>query len=259
MRLQFAASIPKGRATEQFAFQVMPDLKRVQRLTEADQQEALSFLQLRPIHTVVMASFIQDNFTNELRRTNRGVKQAGFWVLHNTYMPSVLIETGFVTNYGEGAFLNSSDGQSKFSKSIAASILKYHKNQSLNSSNYYGKTISSTKDQTVKIESKTISKPIVDETLVKSKPVKNEFINSEELVYKVQIAASSKKIATESYNFNGLENITILLEGKLYKYYAGISSDESEIKKYLQIARAKGYNQAYIVAFKNGTKIPYSP
>lgn len=207
--------------------------------------------------SIALASFIQDNFTNELRRTNRGVKQAGFWVLHNTYMPSVLIETGFVTNYGEGAFLNSSDGQSKFSKSIAASILKYHKNQSLNSSNYYGKTISSTKDQTVKIESKTISKPIVDETLVKSKPVKNEIINSEELVYKVQIAASSKKITTESYNFNGLENITILLEGKLYKYYAGISSDESEIKKYLQIARAKGYNQAYIVAFKNGVRIPY--
>ena len=41
---------------------------------------------------------IQNNFSQKLKRRDRGVKQAGFWVLHNTYMPSVLIETGFITN-----------------------------------------------------------------------------------------------------------------------------------------------------------------
>ena len=39
----------------------------------------------------------QNGFTDKLNRVNRGVKQAGFVVLHQTYMPSVLIETGFIT------------------------------------------------------------------------------------------------------------------------------------------------------------------
>lgn len=201
--------------------------------------------------SIALASFIQDNFTNELKRTNRGVKQAGFWVLHNTYMPSVLIETGFVTNHNEGAFLNSSAGQSKFSQSIAASILKYHKNQSLNASNHNGKVQTTSNDKETKATSKS-------NTQENSSTTKNIESKNDEIVYKVQIAASSKKISTESYNFKGLENVSILLEGRLYKYYAGISSDESEVKKYLQIAKEKGYQEAFIVAFKNGTKIPYN-
>lgn len=202
--------------------------------------------------SIALASFIQDNFTNELKRTNRGVKQAGFWVLHNTYMPSVLIETGFVTNHSEGAFLNSSEGQSKFSKSIASSILKYHKNQSLNATNHNGKVQTTPNDK----ETRATNKSITQENLSTTKNIE---LKNDEIVYKVQIAASSKKISTESYNFKGLENVSILLEGRLYKYYAGISSDESEIKKYLQIAKEKGYQEAFIVAFKNGTKIPYGP
>ena len=48
--------------------------------------------------SILLATTIQTNFTEKLKRKNRGVKQAGFWVLHNTYMPSVLVETGFITN-----------------------------------------------------------------------------------------------------------------------------------------------------------------
>lgn len=202
--------------------------------------------------SIAMASFIQDSFTNELKRTNRGVKQAGFWVLHNTYMPSVLIETGFLTNHSEGAFLNSNEGQSKFAKSIAASILKYHKNNSLNATNHNGKVQTTSNDKDTRATTKS-------NTQENSSTIKNIELKNDEIVYKVQIAASSKKISTESYNFKGLENVSILLEGRLYKYYAGISSNESEIKKYLQIAKEKGYQEAFIVAFKNGTKITYDP
>ena len=45
--------------------------------------------------------------------------------MHNTYMPSVLIETGFITNKREGAYLNSKKGQNEISKSIVTSILEY--------------------------------------------------------------------------------------------------------------------------------------
>ncbi|MDC3227556.1 N-acetylmuramoyl-L-alanine amidase, partial [bacterium] len=73
-----------------------------------------------------LAAEIQQNFSQNLKRKNRGVKQAGFVVLHQTYMPSVLIELGFLTNKNEGKFLNSKVGQQKMAKEIAKSITKYY-------------------------------------------------------------------------------------------------------------------------------------
>ena len=75
--------------------------------------------------SIALAKMIQDQFTGKLNRNNRKVKQAGFIVLHQTFMPSVLVETGFLTNKEEGAFLNSKDGQSKMGIAIAEAIIKY--------------------------------------------------------------------------------------------------------------------------------------
>ena len=61
MKLQLATNTPKSRTDSRFAFQAMPDLKRVQILTEANKEEVLSFLKVRPVQTVAMTSFIQDN------------------------------------------------------------------------------------------------------------------------------------------------------------------------------------------------------
>jgi len=54
-----------------------------------------------------------------------------FIVLHQSYMPSVLIETGFLTNRNEGAYLNSKKGQNEMASSIADAIISYQKNLSL--------------------------------------------------------------------------------------------------------------------------------
>ena len=70
-----------------------------------------------------LAADIQGNFTKSLKRKDRGVKQAGFVVLHQTYMPSVLIELGFLTNKKEGKFLNSKSGQQKMAKEIELPLI----------------------------------------------------------------------------------------------------------------------------------------
>ena len=48
--------------------------------------------------SIMLAKMMQDNFAKKLKRNDRKVKQAGFIVLHQTFMPSVLIESGFLTN-----------------------------------------------------------------------------------------------------------------------------------------------------------------
>jgi len=75
--------------------------------------------------SIALAKMIQDNFSGKLKRNDRKVKQAGFIVLHQTFMPSVLVETGFLTNKKEGAYLNSNKGQVDIGVAIADAILKY--------------------------------------------------------------------------------------------------------------------------------------
>ena len=60
--------------------------------------------------SIELASRIQDNLEEKLNRKNRGVAQAPFMVLHKAFMPRVLIETGFISNPAEGAYLNSEEG-----------------------------------------------------------------------------------------------------------------------------------------------------
>ena len=58
-------------------------------------------------------------------RKDRGVKQAGFMVLYRTTMPSVLIETGFLTNPKEENFIGKDLGQNKMANAMFDAFVKY--------------------------------------------------------------------------------------------------------------------------------------
>lgn len=186
--------------------------------------------------SILLAQNIQDNFTNRLKRKNRGVKQAVFWVLHNTYMPSVLVETGFITNRKEGDYLNSVAGKNSISKSISDAILDYKSN--LNSEIFVEEAI---KDSSTTDASKTTS--------LNSPPIDTS------IVYKVQIAAGSKKLNTKPYNFNGLKDISRTKYKKIYRYFYGNTSSYDSVVALKKEAREKGYESAYVVAYKNGKQI----
>ena len=183
----------------------------------------------------LLAADIQQNFSKALKRKNRGVKQAGFVVLHQTYMPSVLIELGFLTNKNEGKFLNSKSGQQKMAKEIAKSIKRYYNQLKLN-------TVA-VNDQ-ISIENTKVDATIRDE---------DKF--DEEVVFKIQIASSKNKIQQKSYNFKGLKNVQRVKVGSYYKYYFGVTTNYNKVKNSLLKAKSKGYSDAYIAAFKKGKKV----
>jgi len=91
--------------------------------------------------SIALAKAIQDNFSNTLNRVDRKVKQAGFIVLHQTFMPSVLVETGFLTNNEEGAYLNSKKGQSQMGTAIAEAVLTYKKDAMANIADFNPDTV----------------------------------------------------------------------------------------------------------------------
>ncbi|HEA28651.1 MAG TPA: N-acetylmuramoyl-L-alanine amidase [Leeuwenhoekiella sp.] len=178
--------------------------------------------------SIYLAGLIQDNFRQKLNRHDRSVKQAGFIVLHQTVMPSVLVETGFITNTSEGKFLSSSRGQNAIASAIADAVVDYKEHMGTNELGI------------------TSTEPVAE--------VKD--IIYEDVTFKVQLAASGNNIATKPYNFKGLRDITKAREGKLYKYYYGATSNYTEINEKLAQAKKSGFPTAYIVSFKNGIKTP---
>ncbi|MDR5590314.1 N-acetylmuramoyl-L-alanine amidase [Christiangramia sp. SM2212] len=185
--------------------------------------------------SILLADLVQKEFTNDLKRVNRGVKQMGLIVLHQTYMPSVLVETGFLTNNQEGPYLNSGRGQDDMARAITKAIVKYSETINLNL-----------------LETIAKSHPLESG---KAQPQVEKHQVYEDVVFRVQLAAGSKKIDPKPYNFKGLSDIDRTKEGKLYKYYYGETSDYLQIKRLHQDAIKKGYTTSYIVAFKDEQKI----
>jgi len=183
--------------------------------------------------SIAAASTIQKSFVNNLKRKDRTVKQAGFIVLKYTYMPSVLVETGFLTNSSEGAFLNSSKGQNQMANAISKAIINY-KN----------------------LRQAGVQKEVVT---VKSKSSQSEPLRlNPDLIFKVQIAASKNRIAAKGYNFKGLSPISREKSAKLYRYFYESSTSYEEVQQHLKTAKSKGYTNAFVVAYHGNKKISVS-
>lgn len=174
--------------------------------------------------SIRIAKIMEDSFQNVGKRRSRGVKQAGFVVLHQTYMPSILIEIGFLSNKDEEDFLRNKKGQEKIAASIVSGIKNYKNELDKNS---------------VEVSHSTSSNSDIYEGID----------------FKVQIASGSKKIETKSYNFKGLKNIERVKVDNFYKYYYGKTADYNLIKKLKEEAVSKGYTSAFIVAFKGKERL----
>lgn len=71
------------------------------------------------------SDILNDQWTRHTKIPSRGIKQAGFYVLVGASMPSVLIETGFLSNKQDEAYLKSSSGQQEIANAILNSITSY--------------------------------------------------------------------------------------------------------------------------------------
>ena len=180
--------------------------------------------------SIQAANTIQQSFVRNLKRKNRTVKQAGFLVLRNTYMPSVLVELGFLTNKIEGAYLNSKKGQNEMSEAIAKAIVSY----------------------------KNLLQSDLQEDVVFEDSSTNMEENSlvSEYTFRVQISASKTMLEPKSFNFKGLSPIKRIKSGSLYKYFLGNATSYEKAKELQQHAIEKGYSGSFVVAFQGDEIVP---
>lgn len=196
-------------------------------------------------NSIALASKIEDAFGLLGKKLRQGgVKQAPYMVLHKAYMPRVLIETGFVSNAAEGQVLNSEKGQDDIARAIADAIISY-KNE------YFGNgEVENAGEKPSEILKETQEKK--EEVQEASKPIKKDTLG---VIYKIQLSATKKKLAISPKNFKGLKNVSVVFEDNLYKYQYGESNDYEDAKSQLKEVKAKGFESAYLIAFKNGKKI----
>lgn len=197
-------------------------------------------------NSISLASKIEDEFAKLGKKLRQGgVKQAPFMVLHKAYMPRVLIETGFISNPTEGELLNSEDGQNDIARAIANAIIsyKYEFFGDGGAETFGDKPSEILKENPVKSSETPETNKVI---------IKKDTLGS---IFKIQLSASKKRLALEPKNFKGLRDVSSVYEDNVYKYLYGETSDYENAKNQLKEVKSKGYDSAFLIAFKNGKKI----
>jgi N-acetylmuramoyl-L-alanine amidase len=181
-----------------------------------------------------LASKIQTQYKDKTDRTDRGVKQAGFWVLFMTTMPSVLTETGFITNPAEEKFLNSKQGQDYLASAIFRAC----------------------RDYINEIDSKS-GKFLVQNQNTEQKSDNHTQVISPagKVFFMVQIATSSAKKEIKPENFKGLTDVMEIDAHDRYKYVTGNFNDYSAAVRYRKKIEIV-YPDAFIIAVKDNKILP---
>ena len=215
------------------------------------------------------ATLVQQQFT-DIGRSDRGVRQAGFWVLHKSACPSVLIEMGFISNSNEEKYLASDKGKEDITNSIFQAFSQYksaydRKHGIVIAAKSEGKPSAAKADKPVEAKA---DKPVAAEADKPSaakadKPVAAEAekpvaaVEQAELrpVYKVQIFSTLKPVPAGDATFRGLKNCQYSKDGKYYKYTYGEDTDYQTILDIQQELKTK-FKDCFIVAFLGDKQIP---
>ena len=194
--------------------------------------------------SILFASSVEKYLKSHAKRSSRGVKQAGFLVLWKTAMPSVLIETGFLTNPGEEKFLGSEDGQTAVAESIFYAFRDY-KNDMENSSG----VISEAKAKELNAE--VDKAPVTTNTPTEISATEA----TKGLSFSVQFYSSETAVSSSKFDKLKPENITYVQENGWYKYRLGPYNTLDEATKKQTLARTNGYKDAFVIAMKDGKRI----
>ncbi len=217
------------------------------------------------------ASILQSNFKSKAQRNDRDVRQAGFLVLRETAMPSVLIETGYLSNKKENSFLLTDQGRTEISESIYESVAKYlnrieaiaqipdpmvgevAKTDRKPGSDTIpsAPTNNDTANKTAKFRTPEIA-PVTLENQKKSNDKPTDIqANENKTLYAVQIGLFSKRIDQNSKVFEGLRPVKEITRNGKYKYFC-FENDSFEKTKANFHTVTRRFPDAFIVSIKDG-------
>lgn len=171
-----------------------------------------------------LASSISKQLTKYSGLYNRGIHEAGFWVLKYSNMPGVLVEVGYVSNLEEEKFLRKDSSREKFATAIYKAVVNY-KN---------------------KIEKKAAAK---EQDVKKDAERTNAGIH-----YRIQFYTGARK----NVNAKEFKNCAPATEYKVgderYTYTYGDEQTYAKAKELLAKVQ-KDFKDAFIAVYKNGERL----
>ena len=181
--------------------------------------------------SVSLATLVQNQLVSGAKRGNRNVRQAGFLVLREVAMPSILVELGYISNRQEEQYLKSTGGQKALANAIYNGFREYKREHDKKSYVFTGTPPpASTADAA------------------------STALTEESREYRVQFLISSREYEQGSPCFKGLRPVDHYVDGPLYKYTYGSTGDEKEIQKVLREVRKK-FKDAFVIEWVDGKRV----
>lgn len=192
--------------------------------------------------SIEMAKMVQKHLASTAGRKDKGVKQAGFWVICYNTMPSVLTEIGYLSNATEEAFLHSEKGQKQIAQALCDAILEYK-------TRFYDATGGNTSSAS-SIES------VMSAVLADPSSEGQDRDAASAVQYCVQLTASPKALDVRTnVLLKKFRGVVYFRENGMYKYTTARVSRYAQAVEALADAREKGAKDAFIVAFRGDEKI----
>lgn len=182
-----------------------------------------------------LASGVQNQFRARAGRIDRGVKQAGLLVLYMTSMPSILIETGFITNPEEEKYLLSKEGQDYIASAIFRATREY---------------ISEIDKKSVIRSSADPVQQVREDSVTESDPPTEAGPK-----FMVQITSSADRMEIKAENFRGIIDVTEIKSDDRFRYAAGNFISYNDAVEYRKQILGL-YPDAFIIAVRDSKIMP---
>ncbi|PKP21210.1 MAG: N-acetylmuramoyl-L-alanine amidase [Bacteroidetes bacterium HGW-Bacteroidetes-20] len=212
-------------------------------------------------NSAILASKVQNHLLKNTQLADRKVQQAGFWVLYKVAMPSILVELGFLSNKIEEEFLIKESTQDIMAISLYNAFIEY-KNQ-IEGTKYPLLFVPNPPDKEPEKSPIVIETPKEPQTSVQNDTVlaiqidTTPAVISNTVVFKVQFLTTPQNIDVKDKQFKEYPKVQKYFEKNLWKFTAGEEIKFEDAAQLLKKMKIK-YPDAFIVAFKNGHKIPMS-
>lgn len=185
--------------------------------------------------SVLLATMVHNRLVNSSKRVNRNVRQAGFLVLREVAMPSVLLELGYISNKTDESYLKSAAGQASMANSIYQGFKEYKRE-------YDKKSYVFTNSEARRSQNDSPT------------PAVTYSNDNNAREYRIQFLTASKKYNNGASVFKGLTPVDSYRDGSVYKYTYGKTTDENEIKRMLRDVQRK-FKDAFIIEFSDGKRV----